>query len=736
LKLKLTILFAVFSFGTHAQLTPNQEIRIDSLKQVIQTAKHDTIVVKAYVVWDDMIYASDALLDLELNEKVLKICEKNLASNISENEKEFFYKNIATSTNNIGIYYHNKGDFPKAITYYTKCFDASKVIDNKRAMANVMNNLGIIYWNQGDYSKAIVYYTDGLKIMEERGDKKGIARSLNGIGVLYRNQKEFKKSLEYNEKSLKIRREINDEDGIASSLTNIGAVHMELSNNSEALKYLEEALGIYQKLDNKSGSASVLNNIGIVHKDLKHYDLALEYYQKSLRIKRESGNHKSLPSTFINIGTLYFEQNNLAQAQYYSEKSYNSAFVIGSDEDLREASLLLSKIYKKKGDFTNALVMYETYIEKRDTLISEENTKKILEQEFKYTYEKQADSLQAAQAKKDALLAAEQQRKDALAAADQKRKDDIAQKNTEKKNLIIYSGAGGLLLILLFTALVIKRLQITRKQKGIIEAQKDVVEHQKVEVETKNKEILDSIHYAKRLQEAILPPTRLVKEWLPQSFILYKPKDIVAGDFYWMETVENTVYFAAADCTGHGVPGAMVSVVCSNALTKALLEEGITAPAKILDRTRELVIDRFGKSEEDVKDGMDISVCALNTKTRQMQWAGANNPLWIIRNESNEIEEIKANKQPIGKHYDEVPFTNHSIQLNTGDSLYIFSDGYSDQFGGDRGKKYKSGKFKNMLLSIQNENMLKQRERLNTEFENWRGELEQIDDVCVIGVKI
>ena len=277
---------------------------------------------------------------------------------------------------------------------------------------------------------------------------------------------------------------------------------------------------------------------------------------------------------------------------------------------------------------------------------------------------------------------------------------------------------------------------MTKKQKGIIEEQKAVVELQKAEVEEKNKEILDSISYAKRLQEAILPSTRLVKQWLPHSFILYKPKDIVAGDFYWMETVGDTVYFAAADCTGHGVPGAMVSVVCSNALTKALIEEGIQEPAHILDRTRELVIDRFHKSEEEVKDGMDISLVALDTSKGSIQWAGAYNPLWLLKQDSDEIEEVKADKQPIGKYARATPFTNHTLDLNPGDTLYIFSDGYPDQFGGERGKKYKTGRFKKLLVSIRGQDMQQQRATLNQEFESWRGDLEQIDDVCVIGVRI
>ncbi|MGE0567269.1 MAG: PP2C family protein-serine/threonine phosphatase [Bacteroidia bacterium] len=256
-------------------------------------------------------------------------------------------------------------------------------------------------------------------------------------------------------------------------------------------------------------------------------------------------------------------------------------------------------------------------------------------------------------------------------------------------------------------------------------------------LEEKNKEITDSINYAKRIQSAILPPQKLIKEYLPNSFVLYKPKDIVAGDFYWMESVGDSILFAAADCTGHGVPGAMVSVVCNNGLNRAVREFGLTEPGKILDKTRELIIQEFEKSEEDVKDGMDISLCSLSIRTRTLKWAGANNPIWIFRKESDiKLIEIKPDKQPIGKYAEPKPFTTHSIELEKGDVVYVFTDGYQDQFGGEKGKKFKASKMKELLLSLYDNSMEEQRQVIDNSFESWKGNLEQVDDVCVIGVRI
>jgi serine phosphatase RsbU (regulator of sigma subunit) len=267
--------------------------------------------------------------------------------------------------------------------------------------------------------------------------------------------------------------------------------------------------------------------------------------------------------------------------------------------------------------------------------------------------------------------------------------------------------------------------------------QRNDAEHQRHLVEEKNKEIMDSINYAKRIQNAILPSDYQFTNALPDSFVLYLPKDVVAGDFYWMERIDDRVLFAAADCTGHGVPGALVSIVCNNALNRTVREFGLLKPGKILDKAREIVIQEFEKSDNDVKDGMVISLVALTVGTDghlSVQWAGANNPLWLIRN--GEVLETKPDKQPIGKYVDPKPFTTHTMDLQKGEIIYIFTDGFQDQFGGEKGKKFKAASLKQLLLSIQHETMERQRELLIEAFENWRAGYEQIDDVCIIGVKV
>ncbi len=265
-----------------------------------------------------------------------------------------------------------------------------------------------------------------------------------------------------------------------------------------------------------------------------------------------------------------------------------------------------------------------------------------------------------------------------------------------------------------------------------VKAATDALRVKNDELIVKNREITDSIDYAKRIQSAILSPIKVVKDYLFDSFILYMPKDIVAGDFYWMQRVDGKILFAAADCTGHGVPGAMVSVVCNNALNRSVREYRLTVPGQILDKTREIVVEEFEKSDEFVRDGMDIALCSLNRNT--LQYAGAYCPLWVIS--KGELKEIKADKQPVGFFDNPTPYTTHTISLNKGDIIYIFSDGFADQFGGEKGKKFMAKSFKRLLISIHDKPMDEQRRILRETVENWRGDIDQIDDICIIGVKI
>ena len=261
-------------------------------------------------------------------------------------------------------------------------------------------------------------------------------------------------------------------------------------------------------------------------------------------------------------------------------------------------------------------------------------------------------------------------------------------------------------------------------------------ETQKQLVERKNKEILDSISYAKRIQAAMMPTEDYLHEKFKEIAIFYKPKDIVAGDFYWFEESEDLKMIAVADCTGHGVPGAMVSVVCYNALNRSVREYGLTDPGQILDKTKEIILSELSRNDENVKDGMDISLVVFDKKSNEIRWSGANNPLWLVSSASKELVEVKADKQPIGVHILSKSFTTHRMMLNSGDVLVLFTDGFADQFGGASGKKFKSANLKRLISENSTISMESFEKRLTTTFDEWMGDEEQVDDVCVIALRV
>jgi serine phosphatase RsbU (regulator of sigma subunit) len=697
MKLKLTVLLLYILNFAYA------EINTDSLWQIwSNNANADSLRFDALdkLVWDGFLYSNpDSALNLS-----------TIQYNYAKEQKQ--PKQMAIALNNKGAAYYIKGEYSQSLKYYFKAKKISEDLNDKQGLANANNNIAIIYAYQGFYAKALNHYFKSLKIYEEINDKKGVSTAYNNIGNIYYTQGNYEKALEYYFKSLAIRNELNDKHGIASSYSNIGTVYSTLNKFEKSLEYQFKSLNIKEEIEDKQGLCNSYINIGKNFYSKGDFDKALEYQFKSLKLCEEIDYKDGITFTLTEIALVLLEQKKYNQSLKYATKALQKANEIGNALLIRDASKVLYTLYKKLNNADEALKMFELYTQMKDSLNNKENQKAIQTLELKYTFEKEQEIQR-------------QQHQKQLA---------IEKKEKEKQKVITYYTAGGLSLVLIFSVLIFNRLQVTRKQKNIIEQQKIVVEEQRKIMEEKNKEITDSIQYAKRIQNAILPSISLVQKNLPQSFILYKPKDIVSGDFYWLEKAENLLFFAVADCTGHGVPGAMVSVVCSNVLTKVVTEEKIYFTDKILNRAKTLITESFAKSNEDIYDGMDISLCCLNTETLELNWSGANNPLYIFRNK--ELIELKPDKQPVGKTHNNVPFTSQTIQLQSQDSLYLFSDGYADQFGGEKGKKFKSKPFKELLQKIQYLSMKEQKEYLDNFFNEWKGNLEQVDDVCIMGVKI
>jgi len=623
--------------------------------------------------------------------------------------------------------------YPDSAIYFADMeYQLAFSVNNERMKFDAMNTKAIAFQKIGNYSLAIKTHTLALSIVEKTGDQIRMARSLNNIANIYMDLEDYNHALNFYYRSLEISIKHEDSISIGTILNNIGLTQGYLGDREEALINFKKSLKIRKMIKDKAGMASTLNNIGYVYLKEEN-EKATDYFLKALAIGNEVHSNEIIAHSLNYLAMTHKANNDCIKAIDLGEKALKIAKESNDVWIMHIVSRELHECYKKTGQYKKANDIHELYITMRDSIDNLENQSAMVRQEIKYRYEKKslADSVKAAQAQKvaDAQIQAQQ--------------SELKHEQTQRYALYI-----GLLLLFVFGAFMYNRFKVTQKQKQVIEVKKAEVEEQKAIVDEKNEEIISSIAYAKRIQDAILPTLKKVKEALPNSFVLYKPKDIVAGDFYWLETKGADVYFAAADCTGHGVPGAMVSVICSNALKRAVHELNLTEPAKILDKVRELVAETFDQSEHDIKDGMDISFCKINLKTRKLVFSGAHNSLYritkiddqikevVVKDDSNMLIDYKGDKQPIGKYSYEKPFSQREITLLEGDTIYLSSDGYPDQFGGPKGRKYMYKPFKNFFLSLHEKSMEEQHDMLDQNFEQWRGSIVQIDDVCVIGVKV
>jgi len=613
------------------------------------------------------------------------------------------------------------GNYPQADSLIQEELTISGKHGYKQGIANAVLAKGIVDYYQGLYSAALVCLYDSRKKFDTIGDQHGIASSILYMGYVYEGQLETKKALDkFNEASL-LFAALKDDDYNATAIIHIGNIYNNLViDYDKARANYIKALELFTKAKDDDGIASVYEDMGVMYYHQKQYDTALFYQKKALELFEKLNDREGLSKSVVYLGNVYYDLKNYTQAIECADRSLSLAKEIGSYSDIRDAEYLSSEAYLGMENPMQALTHYKNFVAAKDTILSQENTKKGLEAEISFEF-----------AKKQAVIQAEQDRKDAERKLEER-----------KQQIILYFISGILILILGFAIFAYRSYLQKQRDNKELDVRNKKIEAAYSIIEEKNREITDSINYARRIQHAILPERQTIEKSFPQSFVLFKPKDIVSGDFYWMHKSDGHTLIAAADCTGHGVPGGFMSMIGSEKLNDAALQNSDTG--KILSLLNKGIKKSLHQSEEQdtTRDGMDIALCKaapLNPPDRGtlLEFSGANRPLWIIRKGSNEVEEIKADKRAIGGFTEgEQNFQTHSIQLQKGDSFYIFSDGYADQFGGPQGKKLSTKKFREMLLSIQNLSMQEQLKFLDKSLEDWKLDREQLDDVLVIGIRV
>jgi serine phosphatase RsbU (regulator of sigma subunit) len=539
------------------------------------------------------------------------------------------------------------------------------------------------------------------------------------------------KALELFKKAADIFDEQKDFTNCANNFDNMGTAYLQKKDTSTAMLMYERSFHIAEKAKSRKHMAQALSSLATVHMSRKNYDVAEGYFRKALQLSEEGNNAQKICHVLNKMSMFNYLKGNIAQAQQLAERNFKLSKQYGFTENIRNAAEILWKIYDKKNQSGKAYEMFKLFVSLRDTLFNKELQKTTVRKQFEYEYDKRSleDSLNYAKEKqlKDAELATQ--------GAELK-----AKRNQQ------YALFGGLALVMVFSGFMYNRFKVTQRQKVVIEAkekethsQNIIITQQKHLVEEKHKEITDSINYAERIQRSFMATKDLLDHKLGEYFVLFKPKDVVSGDFYWAEEAYSKFYIATADSTGHGVPGAIMSLLNITSLERAI--ENYQDPDQILNHTRKTIISRLKRdgSAEGGKDGMDCSLLCFDSTKNVLTVAAAHNPVWIIRtnNKVKELIEIKGDKMPVGKHdNDQISFTLHTVQLQKGDVIYTLTDGFPDQFGGDNGKKFMSKRLKELLQSISHLNLSEQKQTLEETFGKWIGNLEQVDDVTVIGIKV
>ncbi len=703
-----------------------QYSNLDSLRTVLETAKTDSAkMVNLY--WINRYYrdAKEYNKALETSYDLLSLAEKG------KDQKKITWGKRVVGTNL--SFLEGKEEYIKYIESYIQTLKTKDTAD----IAILYEDIGAQLTREENYSEALKYYFKAAHYYQLMDNTLWITKRISST---YSSLNDEANASKYNLKFIEIAKKDSNYLALGSGYLAEGYLNLMLIKHETSYKYSQKAVDLYLNIlkEPKSGNLGVVyGNIADVYiyyyknypdsiliinpsfknlKDIKKgmLDTAEYYIDKSYEIAK--GNNKNLFYIYYGYGDLYYYQGKIKA----SEKEFLKCYELAKENegmlfDQKKVSEQLYKVYKKLNDEDKALRYYEEFVALRDTFFSQDKQREVGKQEAKFEFEKEKAKEEAQRAKQKAIEDAKLEQEKA-----------VAREQEKNQRIITYAIAIGLILISAFTILILKRLKVARAQQVLIQSQKKTIE--------KNRnQMLESIEYSKNIQQRIFPTLEEVKRLLPNSFLYFRPKDVVSGDFYWAHRKGNKTFFSVADCTGHGVPGAFMTLISLNLINSIILEKGIDSTDTILERLHVKLKERLTSSEEEqMKHGLDIAMCAYDHDTNELEYSGLHNPIYII-NKENELREIKGDNLFLGisSNFD---VTKHIIKIQPGDSVYMSTDGFPDQKGGEKGKKYYYSRLRNSIRSVNTKPVNERRLMLDQKFVAWKGELEQIDDVCIMGV--
>ena len=735
---RVTILVLFIVGICHFQLIASS--RIDSLKNCLLEIDEDTNRV-------------ELLLELSKahfrNDRNSKSSAYYLETALTLSNKLNYLKGIVKYWDLKGYQHRNRSEYKKALYCHFEAMELAKKIKSEKSLSTIYNNIGVVYRRLDEYNKGLDFHLKALEIAEKYNQRLTQSMAINSIGNIYTLMHHYDEALEYYKRAMQIAKEDKHLLSQAINYNNIGEVYEMTGKYEKALVFYHKSLKLNEEINSSKGQSICFDCIGNVYNKTNELNKALEYYEKALEINLQHEDKYFAVVSYNNIGEIYIKLGNYSKAMDHLQKALDISLEIGSKMQIKKAYENLSSLFEKNNLKGKALEYYKKSILYKDSILNEESNKNIAKLQVLYNSEKQLREIQSL-----------------------RKEQELKEKDLQRKSLIITFLIIAVLMVLIFALLLFRSYTIKRRanqsllnksneinqknilleqQKNEIEAHREEIEKQQrvvqeknqyleqanTLIEAKNKKITSSIGYARRIQQAMLPPDEVIKSYFNEFFIFYRPKDIVSGDFYWFDMKEESIFFASVDCTGHGVPGAFMSFVGFNLLNRALYEEKLHQPSHILNFLHSGIKSTLRKKETNaIKDGMDIALCKYNYNSYELEYAGALIPLMIIR--EGKIIEFKADYSQLGEIDEDFfePFTNNKLRVYPGDNVYLFSDGFMDQFGGKYNKKFLKKRFVKTLQENSGKSMQEQEQVLSRTFDNWKGDNEQVDDVLVIGIKI
>jgi serine phosphatase RsbU (regulator of sigma subunit) len=664
---------------------------------------------KTYPEIDTLLSRGEKFLDVNAD-SMLKYAFRSAELSQAKNSTS----QLARSFYLIGKAYGELSEVDNQITYFQKALELTSAVSNEKFNTEISLSLAEALFGKGKPDEAYLLFKKVKASAEKSNDKDMLYEAYAWQGNLCISENRWDSAEYFINKMIDLALADNDSTNLAHGYRELSFIYFQLEKIGEGMKYSLKAQDLYTRINDAEGLARTYKDMGDLNWELKNNEKAIGYYTKAYEIQKERKNISRISIGACDLAYMYALLKRKDLLDKYGEEAYSLAKQTKSWHLIQYSSKWLSEAYEKIGDDKKALFYHKSLLSINDSITDKNRIEKNSREALESGFEEKVRSIKQEEAKRQAI------------AEEREHNQKVV------RNILIV----GFLIALILLFIAYRSYVAKKKANVIIQKQKEEVEMQKHKIEEINKEMTDSINYAKIIQRSILPDPKEIMKVFPECFGLYKPKSVVSGDFYWFSQKEKFAMIAAVDCTGHGVPGALMSMIGVEKLNEAV-ENNLTKPAEILSYLNKGVKTTLRQKDFSSvsKDGMDIALCCFEPDKNILRFAGAMRPLWIIRN--NELIEYKSTKASLGGTTpDTQEFISHEVPLQKGDSIYIFTDGFADQFGGEKGKKIMTKNFKELLLSAQSTPFLEQENILNKKLMEWQGDFEQVDDILVIGIRI